>query len=245
MNAEELRTFGHQAVDWVADYLSSIEDLPVKSQVKPGDILSQIADLPPTHGESLETLISDVNDIILPGITHWQHPNFQAYFPGNGSIPSFVAEIITAGLGAQCMVWETSPAAAELEEQMMNWLKSLMALPSAWHGVIQDTASTATLVALLTARERISQFQINKEGFGPDRLRIYCSSETHSSIDKAVKIAGFGSDHLVKVAVDSSHGMLPQALRDQIKKDLDQGLTPCAVVGASGTTGSLGFDPFA
>ncbi|MEM9324097.1 MAG: aminotransferase class V-fold PLP-dependent enzyme [Bacteroidota bacterium] len=245
MNAEGLRTFGHQAVDWVADYFQSIEDLPVKSQVKPGDIASQLAPTPPEKGEGLDTLIGDVNDIVLPGITHWQHPNFHAYFPGNSSVPSFVAEILTAGLGAQCMVWETSPAAAELEEHVMNWLKQLMALPKDWHGVIQDTASTGTLVALLTAREQMTGFQVNEEGFEGRRLRIYCSSETHSSIDKAVRIAGFGSNNLVKIPVDPEHGMIPAELRAHIEADLAAGYQPCAVVGASGTTGALGFDPLA
>ncbi len=245
MDTEELRRLGHQAVDWVADYFERLEDLPVKSQATPGQISGQLPTSPPTSPESLGDTMSDLDNIILPGITHWQHPHFHAYFPGNSSIPSFMAEIITAGISAQCMVWETSPAAAELEERMMDWLKELMALPKEWHGVIQDTASTATLVALLTAREQTSKFTINKEGFGNRQLRIYCSSETHSSIEKAVKIAGFGSNNLVKIPVDEQHGMLARDLRKAIQSDMEQGHLPCAVVGASGTTGAMGFDPLA
>lgn len=243
MRSEEFRKYAHQAVDWVADYLEGIEDLPVKSTAKPGEIIEQIPALPPEHAEPFDDLIGDLDQKILPGITHWQHPHFHAYFPGNSSYPSVIAEIITAGLGAQCMVWETSPAAAELEEQMMNWLKHLLDLPKAWDGVIQDTASTATLAALLTARERCSDHTTNRQGFDHNRYRIYCSTETHSSIDKAVRIAGFGSDNLVKIAVDDAMAMIPEKLEAAIRKDLDEGKVPCAVVGASGTTGTLAFDP--
>lgn len=243
MQSEEFRKYAHQAVDWVADYIQGIEDLPVKSSVKPGQIIDQIPALPPEQSEPFEDWMKDLDQKILPGMTHWQHPHFHAYFPGNSSYPSVIAEIITAGLGAQCMVWETSPAAAELEEQMMNWLKHLLALPADWSGVIQDTASTATLAALLTAREKCSNHKINSEGFDHADYRIYCSSETHSSIDKAVRIAGFGSDNLIKVEVDEAMAMVPDKLEEAIKQDLSNGKVPCAVVGASGTTGTLAFDP--
>lgn len=243
MESEEFRKHAHQAVDWVADYLQGIENLPVKSKVKPGDIIRQIPSGPPEKPEPFEDWMTDLEKVIMPGITHWQHPHFHAYFPGNSSYPSVIAEIITAGLGAQCMVWETSPAAAELEEQMMNWLKHLLALPVSWDGVIQDTASTATLAALLTAREVCSGEKTNSEGFTHNNYRIYCSTETHSSIDKAVRIAGFGSDNLVKIAVDDDMAMLPEKLEKAIEKDLAEGKVPCAVVGASGTTGTLAFDP--
>ena len=243
MRSEEFRKYAHQAVDWVADYLQGIEDLPVRSKVKPGEIIAQIPSFPPERSEPFEDWMTDLDQKILPGITHWQHPHFHAYFPGNSSYPSVLAEIITAGLGAQCMVWETSPAAAELEEQMMHWLKLLLALPSEWYGVIQDTASTATLAALLTAREKCSGNRTNIRGFEHNKYRIYCSTETHSSIDKAVRIAGFGSDNLIKVEVDEALAMKPEKLEEAIQKDLAAGKVPCAVVGASGTTGTLAFDP--
>lgn len=243
MQSEEFRKYAHQAVDWVADYLKGIEDLPVKSKVKPGEVIDQIPALPPAKSEPFEDWLADLDQKIMPGMTHWQHPHFHAYFPGNSSYPSVIAEIITAGLGAQCMVWETSPAAAELEEQMMNWLKHLLALPAKWNGVIQDTASTATLAALLTAREKCSGNKTNSKGFDHNNYRIYCSTETHSSIDKAVRIAGFGSDNLVKVEVDDAMAMKPASLEAAIKQDLAEGKVPCAVVGASGTTGTLAFDP--
>lgn len=243
MNHEEFRKNAHAAVDWVADYLEQIEKYPVKSQVAPKDIYNQIPASPPASGEPFEALMSDLDTIIMPGITHWQHPHFHAYFPGNSSYPSVIAEILTAGIGAQCMVWETSPAAAELEERMMEWFKGMMGLPSDWHGVIQDTASTATLTALLTAREWRTDFQTNRKGTSVGKLRIYCSTETHSSADKAVKIAGLGSENLVKISVDDELAMIPSELEKAIQNDLAHGYVPCMVISAMGTTGTLAFDP--
>ncbi|WP_421877752.1 pyridoxal phosphate-dependent decarboxylase family protein [Marinoscillum sp.] len=243
MNAEEFRKRAHEAVDWVADYLENIEQYPVKSQVKPKDVYHQIPDSPPENGESFDLLMSDLDDKIMPGITHWQHPHFHAYFPANNSYPSIIAEIITAGIGAQCMVWETSPAAAELEERMMEWLKEIMALPRHWHGVIQDTASTASLVAILTAREKVTDFNINEQGFTTKKLRVYCSEETHSSVEKGAKIAGIGRSNVIKIPVDSAKAMIAAELDRQIKEDLASGYTPCCVISALGTTGTLAFDP--
>jgi len=179
----------------------------------------------------------------MPGVTHWQHPRFHAYFTANNSFPSILAELLTSGLGVQAMIWETSPAAAELEELTLNWLKQLMQLPDYWYGVIQDTASTATLVALLTAREKYSDFKINTAGFDEVKYRVYCSEQAHSSIDKAVKIAGIGSDNLIKVAVNQNLEMNPDDLRIQIKKDILNGYTPLMVVVAIGTTGTVAIDP--
>ena len=156
----------------------------------------------------------------MPGITHWQSPNFFAYFPANSSYPSLLAEMFTATLGAQCMIWETSPAAAELEEKIMNWLKKMIGLPDNFQGVIQDTASTATLTALLTARERHTGYQINEQGFIHNDFRIYCSTETHSSIEKAVKIAGFGRKNLVKIPVDENFRLNTESLVKAIDEDI-------------------------
>lgn len=228
----------------MADFLENIESYPVKPGVKPGEILKQLPVSPPRQAESFEQVFNDFQNIIVPGITHWQHPHFHAYFPGNGSLPSLLAEMLTTTLGAQCMIWDTSPAAAELEEQVMNWLKQMMGLPSHWTGVIQDTASTATLVAILTAREKQSRFGINEHGFsGSEKFRVYCSAETHSSIEKGAKIAGIGRENVVKVGTDDRLAIRPQLLEEAIRKDLDTGYTPLAVVAAIGTTSTVAIDP--
>ena len=244
MMHSEFRKHAHEIVDWIADYLENIEKYPVKSQVKPKEIYDQLPDKAPIKGESMQQIMEDFQNIILPGITHWQSPNFFAYFPANSSYPSILAEMLTAALGAQCMIWETSPAAAELEEKVMNWLKQMLNLPSNWHGVIQDTASSSTLCALLTAREKFSNFTINKSGFqGNEKFRIYGSAETHSSIDKGVKIAGFGLDNLVKVQVDENQAMHAAALKKAIETDIKNGYKPLCVVATLGTTGTTAIDP--
>ena len=243
MDSKEFRKQAHKAVDWVADYLENIEKYPVKSQVKPKDVYDLIPSSPPSAGEPFDQLMKDLDEKIMPGITHWQHPHYHAYFPANNSYPSIIAEILTAGIGAQCMVWETSPAAAELEERMMEWLKEIMELPKNWHGVIQDTASTSSLIAILTARERVTDFKINEQGFSTDRLRIYCSTETHSSVEKGAKIAGIGRENVVKIPVDSAKAMIPEMLDEQIQQDIANGYLPCCVISALGTTGTLAFDP--
>ncbi len=244
METGEFRIWAHRFADWMADYYEQVDQFPVKSQVKPGEILAQLPELPPREGEEMGQIFSDFQQIILPGITHWQSPHFFAYFPANGSFPSILAEMLTAALGAQCMIWETSPAAAELEELVMNWLKSMTGLPASWSGVIQDTASTATLTAILCARERYFNYAVNESGFeGYTGLRVYCSTETHSSVEKAVKIAGIGRQNLVKVAVDDEFRMSPDALKLAIRADLDKGLNPCCVVATLGTTGCTAIDP--
>ncbi|MFP4563421.1 MAG: pyridoxal phosphate-dependent decarboxylase family protein, partial [Spirochaetia bacterium] len=188
MNTEDFRKHAHEVVDWIADFYSNIESLPVKSQAQPGEILEQVPDGPPEAAEDFDDLMKDFNEIILPGMTHWQHPSFFAYFPANGSYPSILAEMLTAALGAQCMIWQTSPAAAELEERMIDWLKTMLELPRDWDGVIQDTASTSTLCALLSAREKATGYHSNEKGLsGAGTLTVYASGETHSSIEKGVK----------------------------------------------------------
>lgn len=244
MQTNEFRAYAHQFVDWMADYIENIEQYPVKSQVNPRQIFNQLPDNPPETGESMADIMDDFRQVILPGITHWQSPNFFAYFPANSSFPSVLAEMLTATLGTQCMIWETSPAAAELEEKMMNWLIKMLGLPDHLEGVIQDTASTATLAAILTAREKCSNYRINQSGFtGNSRLKVYCSSETHSSIEKAVKIAGFGRENLVKIEVDSEFKMQADQLAEKIKKDIDEGNKPVCVVATMGTTSTTAIDP--
>ena len=182
----------------------------------------------------------------MPGMTHWQHPSFFAYFPANSSPPSVLAEMLAATLGAQCMSWQTSPAATELEQRVMAWLAAMIGLPAGFEGVIEDTASTATLCALLSARERAGGFQSNEQGVGAvPALTVYCSSECHSSIDKAVMIAGLGRDNLRKIAVDDAFAMRADALDRALADDIAAGRTPCAVVAAIGTTGSSAIDPLA
>ena len=170
INSKEFRKYAHEFVDWMADYLESVEKYPVKSQVKPGDIYRKIPDSPPEEGESMDEIFKDFQDIIVPGMTHWQSPNYFAYFTANSSYPSLLAEMLTSTMAAQCMVWETSPAAAELEEKVLNWLRDMIGLPEMFEGVIQDTASTATLVALLTAREKYTSQCCNLH-HGPFFLR--------------------------------------------------------------------------
>ena len=244
MTTAEFRKYGHELVEWMAGYMENIETYPVKSVVKPGEIYRRLPSDPPSDGEPFSFIMNDFEEIIMPGITHWQNPNFFAYFPSNNSYPSILAEMITATLGAQCMIWETSPAAAELEERVMNWLRDLIGLPSVFEGVIQDTASTSTLAAILTARERVTGFRTNTEGTAAfSGLRVYCSSQTHSSVEKAVKIAGIGSKNLVKIPVLDDFSMDPDALAIAIGKDIDNGLTPCCVIATIGTTGTTAIDP--
>jgi aromatic-L-amino-acid/L-tryptophan decarboxylase len=244
MSPEEFRKYAHRLVDWMAGYMENIEKYPVKSQVRPGEIFSKIPDNPPLNPESFDSLMADLEEIIMPGITHWQSPNFFAYFPANSSPPSILAEMIISTLGAQCMIWETSPAAAELEEKMMIWLRDLIGLPSYFEGVIQDTASTATLAAILTAREKATGFRINDEGIGGDRsLRVYCTGQTHSSVEKAVKICGIGRKNLVKIPVRPDFSMDPEKLREAVKADVKKGFLPCCVVATICTTGTTAIDP--
>lgn len=231
-----------EVMEWIDQYLNHISDFPVKSPVAPGEIYGHIPAHAPQKSESLHQIIKDLDEIIMPGITHWQHPNFHAYFPANSSVESIFAECITSAIGAQCMIWDTSPAAAELEQRMVEWLRELMGIPGDYEGVIQDSASSASLVALLTAREVATNFTSNEEGV-PNNLRVYCSTETHSSIEKAVGICGIGKKNLIKIGVDPQLRINPQLLEQQIKADLDNEFIPMAVVAAIGTTGTVSVDP--
>lgn len=246
MDSNEFRRQAHAVVDWMADYIESIEERPVKARIEPGGIADRLPETGPREGEDMDTILDDFRQIVLPGMTHWQHPMFMAYFPANSSHPSVLAEMLTAALGAQCMSWETSPAAAELEGRVMEWLREWLGLPVDFEGVIQDTASTATLCALLSARERATGFAVNERGFagqGERRFAIYCSTEAHSSIEKDVKIAGFGSAALRKIPVDDEFAMRPDALVERIEADRAEGVLPLCVIAALGTTSSTAIDP--
>ena len=244
MTPDEFRRAGHELVDWIADYLRDVERLPVVPDVRPGDIRRQLPASPPARSEPIERLFADFREVIVPGMTHWGHPGFFSYFPANTSPPSILAEMLTAGLGAQCMSWLTSPAATELEQVTMDWLRQMIGLPPSFTGVIQDTASTATLVALLTARERATRFAAGARGVadGP-RLTVYASRERHSSVDKAARIAGYGVEQLRLIDTDADYGMRPDALREAMARDVDDGFVPACVVATIGTTSSTGIDP--
>ncbi len=244
MNIDEFRRRGHETVDWMADYMERVEDYPVLSQTSPGDVSRQLPPSAPEEGEPYNEIMRDLDSVIMPGITHWQHPSFFAYFPANTSPPSILAEMVVSTLAPQCMLWQTSPAATELETRVMEWLRDMLGLPPGFTGVIQDTASTATLCAILSAREMVTNYSINETGFvGKGILTAYCSTETHSSIEKGVKIAGFGRDHLRKVPVDSTFAMDAVALERAIEADKAEGRLPTIVVATVGTTGSTAIDP--
>lgn len=242
MDKKEFKKFGYEFVDWVADYLDNVGEYPVCPDVSPGDIKNQLPQKPPVKGEPIKKIFKDFRTKIFPGMTHWQHPSWFAYFPANNSPPSVLAELLTAGMGAQCMVWKTSPAAEELEDVVMAWLKKMLGLPQEMTGVIQDTASTSSLVALLTAREKATGFQSNIKGL-KETLVVYCSEEAHSSVEKGAKIAGFGKHNIRSIPTDKDYAMIPEELEEAVLKDQGQGLKPCCVVATSGTTSSSALDP--
>lgn len=248
MSPEEFRRHGHEVVDWIANYYSRIESFPVLSQVKPGDIRASLPANAPARGESFEAILKDIEKKILPGITHWQSPNFFAYFPSNASGPSILGDLLSSGLGVQGMLWATSPACTELETLVLDWLVPALGLPekflstSTGGGVIQDTASSATLCAVLAARERATNFNSNREGCR-GRLVAYTSAQAHSSVEKAVQIAGIGQENLRLVEVDDSFAMKPDALAASTQEDKKSGLTPFFVCATVGTTSSNAIDP--
>ena len=241
---DEFRKHAQEAIDWIARYYERIENYPVKSQVQPGEIYDDLPGSMPEKGEEIDRMIRDFDDILMKGITHWQSPKFFAYFPANTSVPSMIAEMMTAAMGVQGMKWETSPAAAELEQKVMEWLRDAIGLPAEFEGAIQDSASTSTLVSILTAREKVTDYSVNEEGLeGKGTFRVYGSLETHSSIERAVKVAGLGRRNLVKVPVDEAYRMKPEELESSIRQDLEDGYQPLCIVATLGTTGSTSIDP--
>jgi len=244
MNIEDFRRHAHAFVDWMAGYLENVETYPVRAQVKPGEIAARLSPSPPERGEPMEAIFADFQSVVLPGITHWQHPAFFAYFPANSSPPSVLAEMLTATLGAQCMLWQTSPAATELETRVLDWLRQMIGLPDGFTGVIQDSASSAILCAILTARERATGWRVNEEGVGAgERLTVYCSAEAHSATEKDVRIAGLGRRNLRRIPVDDAFSMRPDALETEIEKDVAAGARPVCVVASLGATGVGAVDP--
>lgn len=248
MTPEQFRSEGKKLIDWIADYYENMESFPVLSQVQPGEIKERLPEKAPQTGESIDAMMKDIDEKILPGITHWQSPNFFAYFTANASFPSILGDLVSSGLGVQGMIWATSPAATELETRVLDWLAESMGMPEAFTststggGVIQDTASTAVLTTILAARERATQFQSNQHGFS-EKLVAYISTQTHSSVEKGIKIAGIGKENIRLIDVDETFAMRPDLLKNQIKKDRAAGLKPFFICGTIGTTSSTAIDP--
>jgi aromatic-L-amino-acid decarboxylase len=245
---DEFRHHGHAVIEWIARYLENVERYPVLSRARPGDVRARLPPHPPAEGEAFDAILRDMDDVILPGITHWQSPNFFAYFPANASGPAILGDLLASGLGVQGMLWATSPACTELETHVLDWLVDLLGLPHAFTsagaggGVILDTASSAVLCALVAARERATGFVTKRRGL--DRtLTAYASREAHSSVEKAAGIAGIGRDQLRLVDVDDACAMRPKALARAIADDVRAGRTPFFVVATAGTTSSAAADP--
>ena len=248
MTPNEFRRCGRLVVDWIADYYESIEEYPVLSQVHPGEIRAALPSDPPIQGENIEDMLQDMSNLILPGVTHWQSPNFFAFFPANASGPAILGDLLSSGLGVQGMLWATSPACTELETHVLDWVAGMLALPEKFKssseggGVIQDSASSASLCALLAAREQVTNLASNERGCDGS-LVAYTSNQAHSSLEKAVKIAGIGSQNLRLIDVDENFAMRPDALARQIKTDRERGFTPFFVCATVGTTSSNAIDP--
>ena len=237
MKLDEYRNWAKRIADWSVDYLSTLRDRPVRAQTQNGDIYRKIPTSPPETAASMEEIFADFERIVPDGMTHWQHPRFFAYFPANASPASLLAEQITATLAAQCMLWQTSPAATEMETRMVDWLRQALGLPQSFRGVIHDSASSATLAAILTMRERALDWRGIESGVAGEKSpRIYASAQTHSSIDKAVWIAGIGQQNLVKIPTDDTFAMDPDALRRAIREDRLAGLLPAGIVMCIGGT---------
>jgi len=250
MSPAQFREHGRAVVDWIADYLERVEDLPVLSRARPGELRERLPAGPPEQGEPFAAMLRDVDELILPGLTHWQSPNFFGYFPANASGPAVLGELLSAGLGVQGMLWSTSPACTELETHVLDWLADLLDLPAAFRstgaggGVLQDTASSATLVALLAARERATAGAGNTTGLASTaRLTVYSSSQAHSSVEKAVRIAGVGSANLRLIDVDDDLSIRPESLAALLTADSAAGAVPVMVVATVGTTSTTAVDP--
>jgi aromatic-L-amino-acid decarboxylase len=245
MNGEEFRYWSHKAADWGADYRETLRERPVRAQTKPGDIAKQIADAAPETGETMDAIFTDFERIIPDGLTHWQHPRFFAYFPANAAPASVIADYLVTSIAAQCMLWQTSPAATELEIKVVDWLRRGLGLPDGFSGVIQDSASTATLAAVLVMREKALAWKGNADGLAAHAaVRVYASKQVHTSIDRAIWIAGIGEANLVRIPTKGPlNGMDPEALDAAIRADREAGLIPAGVIACSGGTSIGACDP--
>jgi aromatic-L-amino-acid decarboxylase len=245
MTPEEFRRIGHRLVDWVADYRARVGERPVMSRATPGSVRARLPQAPPEKPEPWDDVFRDLDETIVPGLSHWQHPGFFGYFPSNGELSSVLGDYLSTGLGVLGLSWQSSPALTELEEVVVGWVRQMVGLSEEWSGVIQDTASTSTLVALLCARERSSRYGLDRGGLqaGEKPLVVYASEQSHSSVEKAALLAGFGRAYLRKLATDEKHALRPGALEAAVREDVERGLVPCAVVATTGTTASCAIDP--
>ncbi len=245
MTPEEFRTAGHQLIDWVADFRTNLEQRPVMSTVQPGQIKAGLPDAPPQEPQPFDQILRDVDKLIVPGLSHFQHPRFFGYFPANSMLSSVLGDYLSTGLGALGLSWQSAPALTEVEEVAADWMRQMLGLSDGWSGVIQDTASTGTLLALLCARERTTDYGLARGGLQAEGqpLTIYVSQYSHSSVDKAALLAGFGRDNVRTIATDQNFALDPAALDAAIAEDIAAGKRPCALVAATGTTTSTALDP--
>ncbi|MBS9764032.1 DOPA decarboxylase [Pseudomonas mosselii] len=245
MTPEQFRQYGHQLIDLIADYRQTVGERPVMAQVQPGYLKAALPEGAPQKGEPFEAILADVDKLVMPGLSHWQHPDFYGYFPSNGTLSSVLGDFLSTGLGVLGLSWQSSPALSELEETTLDWLRQLLGLSGQWSGVIQDTASTSTLVALISARERATDHAQVHGGLQAQAkpLIVYVSAHAHSSVDKAALLAGFGRDNIRLIPTDARYAMRPEALREAIEQDLAAGNQPCAVVATTGTTTTTALDP--
>ena len=245
MNPSDFSKHARAVVDWVAEYRAHIAERPVMARTTPGEIRAQLPPSPPEQGEPFDAMLRDFDTIIAPGITHWQSPDFFGYFPSGASLASVLGDYLSSGIGAVGLSWQACPALTELEEVVTDWMRQMVGLSDAWSGVIQDTASTSTLVALICARERATGYSLVHGGLQAERrpLTVYVSAHAHSSVDKAALLAGFGRDHVRLVPHDGAYAMRADALRELIAADAAAGRNPCAVVATTGTTGTTAIDP--
>ncbi len=247
MTPEEFRTHGHQLIDWLADYHANLATQPVMSPSAPGEITAQLPPAPPHSPEPFSNILADFDRIIPRGLTLWQHPRFFGYFPSNALLAGVLGDLLSTGLGVLGLSWQSSPAITELENVVLSWVRQMTGLSPAWHGVIQDAASTSTLVALICARERVTRYALTRGGLQaePRPLAIYVSAQSHSSVEKAALLAGFGRENLRLVPCDHAFAMLPEALEALIQQDLAASILPCAIVATTGTTATTAIDPIA
>jgi aromatic-L-amino-acid decarboxylase len=245
MTPEEFRQAGYQLIDWIADYRARLAALPVMSPVAPGEVRAQLPPAPPEQPEPFAGILHDLDTIIVPGVSHWQHPSFFGYFPANSELASVLGDYISTGLGIIGLSWQSSPALSEVEEVVTDWMRQMVGLSEAWSGVIQDTASTSTLLALLCARERATDYSLARGGLQaePRPLVVYTSPHSHSSVEKAALLAGFGRVNVRTIATDASYAMRADALVEAIAADRAAGAQPCAIVATTGTTATTALDP--
>jgi len=247
MTSDQFRNYGYKFIDWIADYFEGIEDRPVIPSINPGDIKKQLPVHPPESSESMDDILSDVDNIIMPGMTHWNHPDFMAYFNSTSSSPSIFAEMLSAAFNVNGMLWKTGPSSAELERVTLNWLKQMIGIPEDFWGIIYDTASVSSMHAIAAAREQIPNLHIREKGMPGrvdlPRLRLYCSEQAHASIDKAAITLGIGIEGIAKIPVDKQYRMIPDELQKAIDHDKKRGWLPFCTVATIGTTSTTSIDP--